>query len=313
MPSINTINDFAAAVQTALTAAFPECRIEAVNVTKNNSVHLTGLAIHPQNKKIAPAVYMEPYFSALQSGQPLETVVSQIISTCTAALSCAEIGIDAEAVTDFTQVRDKICYKLISKNKNSRLLSEAPHRDYHDLAVAYYIQLARTDNGHATVTVSDSLAKIWGIDEETLYSLAQNNTPRINRGCIMPIKEVLGIPSSGSGGGLHKPDTYDGFDFTSITGDEPPMYIATNQNKTYGAGILLYDGLLDAVAEKLGNFYVLPSSVHELIIVPEKFGHPSELKQMVEEINGTEVPAEEILSDSCYCFDADTHELKIAV
>lgn len=91
------------------------------------------------------------------------------------------------------------------------------------------------------------------------------------------------------------------------------MYIATNQNKTYGAGILLYDGLLDTVAEKLGNFYVLPSSVHELIIVPEKFGHPFELKQMVEEINGAEVPAEEILSDKCYCYDAQAHELKIAV
>lgn len=313
MPSINTISDFAAAVQTELTAAFPECRIEAVNVTKNNNVHLNGLAIHPKDKKIAPAIYMEPYYDAVKSGQPLETVISQITSTCTAALSCSETGIDAEAVTDFTQVRDKICYKLISRNKNSELLSAAPHRDYHDLAVAYYIQLARTDNGHATVTVSDSLAEIWGIDEETLYSLAQNNTPRINRGCIMPVTEVLGIPSSGSGGGLHKPDTYDGFDFTSIIGDEPPMYIATNQNKTYGAGILLYDGLLDAVAENLGSFYVLPSSVHELIIIPETFGNPSELKQMVKEINAAEVPAEEILSDKCYCYDAQAHELKIAV
>lgn len=313
MPSINTISDFAAAVHTALTAAFPEYRIEAVNVTKNNGVHLTGLAIHPKDKRIAPAIYMEPYYDAVKSGQPLETVVSQITSTCTAALSCAEIGIDAEAVTDFTQVRDKICYKLISKNKNSRLLSAAPHRDYHDLAVAYYIQLARTDNGHATVTVSDSLAEIWGADEETLYSLAQNNTPRINRGCIMPVTEVLGIPCSGSDSDLHKSDAYDSFDFTSIAGDEPPMYIATNQNKTYGAGILLYDGLLDAVAENLGSFYVLPSSVHELIIIPETFGNPSELKQMVKEINAAEVPAEEILSDKCYCYDAQAHELKIAV
>lgn len=313
MPTINTISDFAAAVQTALTAAFPECRIEAVNVTKNNGEHLTGLAIHPKNKKIAPAIYMEPYFSALQSGQPLETVVSQIISTCTAALSCSETGIDTEEITDFNRVKDKICYKLIGKAMNSELLSAAPHRDYHDLAVAYYIRLALSDNGLATLNITKTLSEIWGVDEETLYRLAQNNTPRINRGCIMPVTEVLGIPSSGSGGVLHKPDTYDGFDFTSIAGDEPPMYIATNQNKTYGAGILLYDGLLDAIAANIGSFYVLPSSVHELIIVPEKFGNPSELKQMVKEINAAEVPAEEILSDKCYCYDAQAHELKIAV
>ncbi len=58
MPTINTIQDFAIAVQTALTAAFPECRIESVNVTKNNNVHINGLAIHSQNKKISPAIYM---------------------------------------------------------------------------------------------------------------------------------------------------------------------------------------------------------------------------------------------------------------
>ena len=313
MPTINTISDFAAAVQTALTAAFPECRIESVNVTKNNNVHLTGLAIHPHNKKVAPAIYMEPYFSALQSGQPLETVVSQIISTCTAALSCSEIGIDAEAVTDFTQVRDKICYKLISKNKNSELLSAAPHRDYNDLAVAYYIGLALTDNGLATLNVTETLAKIWGVDEETLYRLAHKNSPVLSRGCIVPAADILGSPFSASCNDTHESNTYDGFDFTSAAEDGLPMYVATNTNKTYGAGILLYDGLLDSVAANLGSFYVLPSSVHELIIVPEKFGDLSELKQMVKEINAAEVPEEEILSDNCYCYDAGTHELKIAV
>lgn len=313
MQTINTIQDFAIAVQTALTAAFPECRIESVNVTKNNNVHINGLAIHSQNKKISPAIYMEPYFAALQSGQPLETVVSQITSICSAALSCAKNGIDAEEITDFNRMKDKICYKLIGKAMNSELLSAVPHRNYHDLAVAYYIRLAMTDNGLATLNITKTLSEIWGVDEETLYSLAHKNTPVLSRGCIVPAADILGGPFSASCNDTHESNTYDGFDFTSAAEDGLPMYIATNTNKTYGAAAILYDGLLDSVAANLGSFYVLPSSVHELIIVPEKFGHPSELKQMVEEINGTEVPAEEILSDSCYCFDADTHELKIAV
>ena len=85
MPTIKTINDFTIAVHTALSAAFPECQIEPSNVTKNNDVHLTGLTIHPKNKKVAPAIYLEPYFNMLRSGQTLETIIDQIISSCTDA------------------------------------------------------------------------------------------------------------------------------------------------------------------------------------------------------------------------------------
>lgn len=313
MPKINTITDFTTAVLTALSAAFSDHRIETVNVTKNNGVHLTGLVIHPQNKKIAPTIYMEPYFNAFQSGQSLETVISQITSNCTAALSCAENGIDAEAVTDFKQVKGRICYKLINRDKNSELLKAAPHRDYHDLAVAYYIQLSKTDNGLATVTITDSLAKNWGVDEETLYGLAEINTPKINRGCVTPITDILNGLFGNEKDAAHESGTYDSFDFTSIGTGELPMYVATNQNKTFGAGILLYNGFLAAAAERLGSFYVLPSSVHELIIIPETFGNPSELKQMVNDINRTEVPDEEVLSDNIYHYNSNTHELKIVV
>lgn len=313
MPTIKTINDFSAAVHTAISAAFPECKIEAVNVTKNNGVHLTGLTIHPKNKKVAPTIYMEPYFNILQSGQSLETVISQITNNCTAALSCSETGIDAEAITDFKQVKGRICYKLINRDKNSELLRAAPHRDYHDLAVVYYIQLSQTDNGLATVTITDSLARNWGVDEETLYDLAEINTPKINRGCVTPITDILSSLSGREKDAACKSGTYDSFDFISVGNGELEMYVATNQNKTYGAASILYDGLLDAVAKDLGSFYVLPSSVHELIIIPQTFGNPEELKQMVNDINGTEVPAEEILSGNCYCYDASTHELKIAV
>ncbi len=71
MPTIKTINDFTIAVHTALSAAFPACSIEPVNVTKNNDVHRTGLTICPSsNKIIAPTIYTDMYFDAFQSGQP---------------------------------------------------------------------------------------------------------------------------------------------------------------------------------------------------------------------------------------------------
>ena len=307
MHTINTIKDFTAAVHTALSAAFPERQIEPINVTKNNDVHLTGMKIMSHNNKVAPAIYMEPYFNMLKSGNPLEEVIIQIVSSCRAALSCTNAGIGAEDLTDFAYVKDKTCYKLVNKHMNSALLTTVPHRDYLDLSIVYYIRLAQTDNGLATLNVTDSLAHTWGVDEETLFSLASSNTPLLCRGIVLTMDNVLDKSVNS------QTKTYDHFDFTCSETHILPMYVATNTNKTYGASVILYAGLLDAAAEKLGSFYALPSSVHEFMFIPDTFGNAEYIKQMVKEINAAEVPEEEVLSDNIYHYDSRTHELKIAV
>lgn len=311
MPTIKTINDFTIAVHTALATKFPEYKIEAVNVTKNNDVHLTGITIKPQNKKVAPTLYMEPYFAALKSGQTLAAVIDQIISSCTAALSCSNSGIDAEDITDFEHVKDKICYKLVGRNKNSEFLSAVPHRDYLDLAIVYYLQTTITDNGTATVTVTNDLAHIWGVDESELYDLARKNTPRLNRGIVLALSDTLsGCTNTPQ---AHSIQTYDGYDFSTRSSEILLMYIATNTTKTYGAAVILYDGLLKDVAEYIScsGIYAMPSSIHEFICIPDTFGSIEYIKQMVQEINSTEVRPDEVLSDNIYHYDAATRELTV--
>lgn len=204
----------------------------------------------------------------------------QIINSCMNALSCAENDIDVGDITDFAYVKDKVCYKLVNTSMNRELLSTVPHRDYLDLAIVYYIPLSLTDNGLATLNITDGLAHIWDTDEETLYKLACSNTPVLNRGCVTPMLDIMGSIMNDMLDGImkihkthkHETSSYEGFDFTYTDSGSFPMCIATNQNKTYGASILLYDGFLETAAEKFGSFYILPSSIHELIIVPEKFG-----------------------------------------
>ena len=311
MPKINTITDFTTAVLTALSAAFSDHRIDAVNVTKNNGVHLTGLTIQPKNKKVAPTLYMEPYFSALQSGQPLATVINQIISNCTAALSCANAGIDAEDLTDFSHVKEKICYKLVGRHNNREFLSAIPHRDYLDLAIVYYLQTAITDSGTATVTVTNNLAHIWGVDESELYELARKNTPRMNRGIVLTLSDTIRDCTDISQ--ARNIQAYDGYDFSTRDAEILPMYIATNTTKTFGAAVILYDGLLKDVTEYLScsGIYVMPSSVHEFMLIPDTFGNAESIRQMVQKINAAEVPEEEVLSDNIYHYDVTTHELKV--
>lgn len=311
MPKIKTINDFINAAHTALAAAFPECRVETVNATKNNNVHLTGLTVYPQNKKVAPTIYLEPYFDALQSGQPFATVINQIINSCMNALSCSENDIDVGNITDFEQMKQKICYKLVNTGMNSELLSTVPHRDYLDLAIVYYIPFSLTDNGLATITVTDGLTHIWGTNEETLYNLACSNTPRLNRGIVLTLSDTLsGCTNTPQ---VRNIQVYDGYDFSTGPADILPMYIATNTTKTYGAAVILNDGLLKDVAEYIcsSGVYAIPSSVHEFICIPDTFGNVEYIKQMVRDINSSEVQPDEVLSDNIYHYDVTIRELKV--
>ena len=92
------------------------------------------------------------------------------------------------------------------------------------------------------------------------------------------------------------------------------MYILTNTEKLHGAACILYQQLLEEFAKKVNdNLYILPSSVHEIIMIPASFaGKASELRQMVEEINATQVEEEEVLSDSVYFFNRLTRKLEMA-
>ena len=84
------------------------------------------------------------------------------------------------------------------------------------------------------------------------------------------------------------------------------MWIATNESRFNGASAMAYADFMDQAAEKLeGSFYILPSSVHEVIMIPDSFGMKAEeLKAMVTSINASEVRPEEKLTDNVYHFDA---------
>lgn len=91
-------------------------------------------------------------------------------------------------------------------------------------------------------------------------------------------------------------------------GPESPLYVMTNRTGINGASVILYDGVLRDFAETLGSdLVILPSSIHETLAIPyEEHLNAAELENMVRSINRTEVPPEDILSNSVYRYDRET-------
>ena len=274
-----------------------KCKVDVLNVVKNNGLHLTGITICNRESNMAPTIYLDGYFADYKDGRTMENICKEIVQVY--EKNKVQKDFFLEQVTDFKNVKDRICFKLVNREKNAELLADTPYVEYQDLAIVFYILVSKDKSGITSITVRNSLMDMWGMDADILYHLAKKNTQRLFRGRVLSMMEVMAEIIG---------DSADAFEDSAF-----PMYVATNVFKMNGACILLYDGVLKKFAEKIGgDFYILPSSVHEVIFVPANGNMNARyLIQMVREVNATQVAPDEVLSDNVYIYHADKNFVEI--
>lgn len=89
----------------------------------------------------------------------------------------------------------------------------------------------------------------------------------------------------------------------------PCAYVVTNQEEEYGAAAILIKEAMEKLRDRIGEFYIIPSSIHEILVVPNAIA--VELKKMVREINDTVVEVKEVLSYNIYKYDPRSKEVVI--
>lgn len=245
---------------------------------------------------ISPTIYLEEYFNQFRKGYPLEQIAKDIVALYE-KIRFQNSWEEGEKIKDYEFVKDKIIYRLIGRKENQGLLKEIPHKEYLDLAVVYYALLEVDECGMASMMVRNEHMTLWKVTEEELYYLACKNTQELLPYEFAPmrsvIEELLGLEPEGI--------------------PTEKMYILSNHMRSYGAAALIYPEQLRKIAEEVGeNYYVLPSSVHETIIVAESESpDKEELCSLIKEINETQVEAEEVLSDHAYYYDCSTGKLTL--
>ena len=305
---INTVDLFADAIKVGFEEAHPECSVMVHKVTKNNDLVLTGISIRSREVNIAPTIYMDDYYNDYKNGRPVMDIIAEIENIYNTYK--LEHNFDVNSITDFNHVQGKICYKLVNKDKNKELLSDAPYIQFHDLAIVFYVVVSEDSDRTGTITVRNNLMEMWGNpDINDLYRIAKNNTQKRYKGSVFNMIEIMGEIISHNVDNI-EPNIVDDFFEMNFTYKDNmiPMFVATNNKKVNGAGVILYEGLLKTFAEKIGSdFYILPSSIHEVIFVPANGDMDVRyLIQMVKEVNATEVSPSEVLSDNVYKYHADT-------
>ena len=289
-------NQFIATIKDKVLLSFDDnFSIQIHKALKNNGRKRIGLTITDTRINVSPTIYLEEYFHLYTNGVSLETIAEQIVNTYHEVKFKQKCNV--QTIKDFSTIRHKVAYKIIHGDKNKQLLQTHPHIIYLDFAIVFYILYDIDESGSATIPITHELLKCWETSTDELWKLARINTPLLLPADYKPmqvvIKEMLGE--------LY---TEDGM-------AENLMYVLTNSLRTFGACCLLYDGILEQIGDKLGeNFYLLPSSIHEIIIVPESKSPDEDcLHEMVVDINESQVAEEEFLSDNVYYYNRLTKQI----
>lgn len=298
--NINSLETFALAVKEYFMAAYQISDIRLNRVSKNNGVTLMGLCIMNPDSNIAPNIYLETFYEEYLNGKPLSEIAVEILRI---NRQNQMEHFPAYPLQSFDAVMNKVVYRLVNKEKNTERLHNIPYVDYMDLAVIFCIVLDETREGIASVTVTNDMMKCWNISIEELYGIAHKNTVKKFPVLLKSMEEIL-LES------IVSLNTYD----TEESGCAIPMYVLTNMKKLNGAAVVLYDNQLRNLAEYFGgDYFLLPSSIHETLLIPvmDATDNPSELKEMVMDVNKVCVRDEEFLSDSVYRYFKDEECLRI--
>ncbi|MBQ6805980.1 MAG: hypothetical protein IJO97_00945 [Lachnospiraceae bacterium] len=283
-----------------------EYEIAYKEITKNNGVILRGIIIAKEGSNVSPTIYIDELYDDYEEGRTFGDIIYDIL--CAYQRNAKEIQMDMDFFTKYEQVKKRVLYKLIHWESNSKLLEEIPYIKWNDLAIVFYYAMEEEYCGKATILIRNSHLKMWDIDINTLYMDAKDNMHKLLPEELLPIKKILQEFLSRN---LKQQVEEDEIGLSEEASSM--MYVLSNRDRIFGAATLLYSESIKELTKRLNkNLIILPSSIHEVILVPDNgITEKTFFKDMVKEVNDTQVEPEEILSYSVYYYDRITEKIKI--
>ena len=292
----NFKEQFVADVKDKLEEQGADVKVSVNEVNKLNESY-EAITVTPEGSNIGVNMSLEKFYDAVQDGTPYDSVVDKAVETISRGIE-QRPDIDVAALTDYSQMKEKLAMEVVSAEANKEMLENVPHQNIEDMAVVYRFILSSDEEGRASILVTNQLLENMGVTPEQLHADAMENAPQLKPAEIKGMSEVMAEMM--------------GFDQAEMLGIFPvdpkdeQMFVATVPDKVHGAGVLAYQDFMDQAADRVGgDFFILPSSIHEVLIVPDngKMGL-KDLENMVKEVNETQVAPEDKLTDSVYHYDS---------
>ena len=272
------------------------------DVMKNNGTELTGLSIGAKDARIAPTIYLEGFEERFEQGRiSVNEAVEEIIKVFRKE-DDQDAGFLYEIFSNVEEIYKRVCPKIINAERNAELLKTVPFVKFLDLAEIFVVKMEISGNT-GNVTINNDLMERLGIDIEKLKDSAYGNMKKrgIEQKSLSSMIKDLIFDSGEVPEELNEPEGIS-------------MMVVTNRERYNGACCMIDPEIFVDLSEKMGcDLYVLPSSIHEIIVVPAVSQcNEDELRDMVRDVNRSSVSNEDFLSDTLYRYNRGTAQLQIA-
>ena len=270
-------------------------------VRKNNAVVLDAIVISEEGGLPAPTIYLGDYKRRYEMDEEsLESIVDDVLrkykkSKMDASTWAGEI---CSWMQDWEIAKKKVVCRMINEKMNRELLFDVPNKLFLDLAVVFSLLIPTANGESASCLIHNSLANMWGVGDKELMEAAKENMERL---LPVAVDSMAGVLAEACGEEM-------------IPEEAMPMLVITNADKAYGASSILYGEALEKASKKVDDDLVLiPSSVHEWLAIPRSLcGEVKEMCAMIREVNETQVPEDEVLSDHPYVYYRESKGVYIA-
>lgn len=274
-----------------------EYEVRRETIKKVNVIYNGITFIKTSGQSISPTLYPEQLYELYANGGTFDGIVKRVVEL---VLKRWEGESEINLLENFDE--NRVIPVLVNKSLNIDLLSGVPHRDFCDLSLMYKYAVSQDKDEVASTIITDNLAKKWKLDEEMLFNIVKSGPNAVFKKLSDFVKNLL--PKSTGDENL---DFMEGM-------EDPGLYVVTSKDMRYGASeVFVHEELRQAISKQLGgDFFILPSSIHETLIMGDGYMSGEELRQMVTSVNRESVTKEEFLSDNVYKYSCVTGEIEIA-
>ena len=304
-----TRDEFISRVKEELMEMIPEevregLEIQDTMVLKSNDQKHHGLTFKREESDAAPTIYLDDAYARFTNGEELHSLTAELKDAYLQTLSMPE---PQKIDFDYDKIKDKLTVRLLEIKRNRDFLATTPYMTVgHGLAMVCDIKMQDGDDGSWRATVTQSMLEGQNYDKRELFMAAMDNAQLIDPPILVDMGQAL--------------FTHEGENLLQRNEPLPPedvsnMYVLSNTGGMLGSAVLFYPDTQEHVAEILGEGYcVLPSSQHEVLIIPDSAGiDRGELAEMVKQANQSVVEPKDVLTDTVFHYDRDEKKFELAM
>ena len=298
-------DEFKQELMAAVENELQEQNVEGITLKNEEIMSADGmtdrLIVGMEGSNISMAFRLQEIFDQYDGDIPAQA--ASLVETIKENLEVKEKEADVKSfITDFEQAKKHFVLRLIPGD--SPALPETPHEKIEDMALVVNLHLEgfSDENGRACVIVNDSLMRLYGVSKEELFAIARNNSIEQEPLKFEPMQSMIAS--------MIKEDD---FEMPGDMGDV--AFVATNRSGFQGAAVIGYPGFAEQAAEAVGgSFYMIPSSVHEFILIKDDGRiNAKSINNMIKDVNATVLSPRDRLSEQCYHYNAKNKKLETGI